>query len=337
MNSWQFFAYIFDNFDVQFLAAVQQMATALVNYVRAPLTAGIMLWIAGMSAIELYHPGSEPLMGLFRKVIRAGLVLAMVGAANYTALFGTFALTTLPNEITAAITGAASGGALTPAAFDQMLGGGWAGLVQIWENLSNWSVKAMVIGMVAGAQFLVGAIFIAVGFVVFISSHIMLGLVIVVGPLFVCMLLWDKTVHLFNAWVAAILSLIVTQVLIVALLSLLLTTETNILNQITALNGAAGANANDVAGQMHYLVEATILFFMIGYLSPKIPQLAERLTGGAATGISAFSQMAHGAVASGAKAAGGGAAASGVKAAGGGLARAGAAGMRSLNPTGKGQ
>lgn len=334
MNSWTFFQTVFDGFDTQFLAAVQGMANALIAAVRTPLLVGVTIWLAGTTAIELYQPGNEPLLMLVRKVIRAGFVLGLVGAAGYTAIFTTLMLTTLPNEITAAITGTGDAGALTPAAFDKMFSGGWVAVVQIWENLSAWSVKSIVVGLTATVEAVVGSFFIGIGFAVFVASHVMLGLVIIVGPLFVCMLLWEKTVYLFNAWISGMLALVMTQVLIVAMLGLLLTTETNILTQITALNGATGANANDVAGQIHYLIEAGILYFLIGYLSPRIAELAQALTHGAAPGISAFSQMAHGAVASGAmKAASKVADAAG--SAGSALGSAGAAGMRSLTPAGR--
>jgi hypothetical protein len=127
----------------------------------------------------------------------------------YTAVFETFMLTTLPNELTAAVAGAQGAGAVTPATFDKRLNGGLTAVAEILKNAS--------VGPEDGS---VGALFIAIGFLVFIASHIMLGLAITVGPLFVAMPLWEKTVHLFSAWISTMLGLIMAQVLIVALLAL---------------------------------------------------------------------------------------------------------------------
>lgn len=334
MNEWTFFAWIFDNFDTQFLNAVQANANNLLAAVQAPLVLGVTVWLAGTSAVELYSPGTDPIFVLLRKAIRAALVLSLVGVANYTALFETFALTTLPNELTTAIAGGQAAGALTPAAFDKLLQGGWVAVVEITKNVSVWEPKTAILAIFAILIYGVGALFIAIGFLVFIASHIMLGLAITVGPLFIAMLLWDKTVYLFNAWISALLALIMTQVMVVALLAIMLTTETNLIQQITALNGANGTNANDIGGQVHYMLEAFLLYFMIGYLAPKVVDLAQALTRGAAPGIAGMSQMAQSALGQGAKVVGN-AALSGAKAGAVGLARAGGAGMRSITPTGK--
>jgi type IV secretion system protein VirB6 len=332
MNSWTFFQWIFDNFDAQFLGAVQANANNLVQAVQAPLLVGITVWLAATASIELYGAGTDPVFMLVRKCVRAAIVLGLVGAAGYTAIFETFALTTLPNELTAAITGAqGDAGALTPAAFDRLLQGGWIAVVEITKNISVWEPKTAILAIFAILIYGVGALFIAIGFLVFIASHIMLGLAITVGPLFVAMLLWEKTVYLFSAWISTLLALIMTQVLVVALLALLLTTETNLIQQITALGGANGANANDIGGQVHFMIEACLLYFMIGYLAPKIEKLAEALARGAAPGIAGLSAMAHGALGRGASAAGS-EAASGARAGAVGLARSGAAGMRSVTP-----
>jgi type IV secretion system protein VirB6 len=334
MDQWRLFAWIFDNFDTQFLAAVQGNANNLLAAVQTPLLLGVTVWLAGTSAVELYSPGTDPIFMLVRKAIRGALVLGMVGAASYTAVFETFVLTTLPNELTAAIAGAGNGGAGTPAAFDKLLNGGWVAVAMILKNVSGWAPSTIILAIIAVAEFVIGGIFIAIGFLVYIASHIMLGLAITIGPLFVCALLWDKSVYLFDAWIKTLLAQVVTQVLIVAMLSVLLLTETNILTQINALNAPSGHNANDIAGQVHYMIESALLYFMIGYLAPKIVELAQALTRGAAPGIAGLSQRAHGAMSSGAKAVGN-AALSGAKSAGTALGRAGAAGMRSITPAGK--
>lgn len=150
MNSWAFFQWIFDNFDAQFLGAVQANANNLVQAVQAPLLVGITVWLAATASIELYGAGTDPVFMLVRKCVRAAIVLGLVGAAGYTAIFETFALTTLPNELTAAITGAQGGaGALTPAAFDRLLQGGWIAVVEITKNISVWEPKTAILAISA--------------------------------------------------------------------------------------------------------------------------------------------------------------------------------------------
>lgn len=332
MNEWTFYQFLFQSFDTQFLAAVQTGATNLLSAVQGPLLLFVTVYIAWEASKELFAPSANPLMDFVRVCIRAVIVITMLTAASYTQLFQTFMLTTLPNELTAAVSNSGVNVTGTPAAFDKLFQGGFVALDQILKNVSVFSVKSLVLGLFTAMEFLVGALFIAIGFLIYIASHIMLGLAITVGPLFVCALLFRWSVFLFSAWICTLLAMVLTQVLIVALLSLLLVTEQNILTQIVNLNAAGGANGNNLGAQIHYLVEAALLYFMIGYLSPKIEELARALTHGASPAISSLSQMAHGKLATGATAAGR-AAVSGVKSAGSSLA--GAAGMRSIKPVGK--
>jgi type IV secretory pathway VirB6-like protein len=334
MDTWTLFQFLYETFDVQFLTAVNTNANNLLSALTAPLIVGVTVWLAGTMAIELYSPGAEPLMLFVRKLIRAALVVGLITAAAYATIFEQFVLTTLPNELTAAITGNQSAGALTPDAFDKLLQGGWVSVVLILKNVSAWNPQSVILALLAVIEFGIGGLFIAVGFLVFIASHIMLGLTITVGPLLVCALLWDKTVYLFNAWISTILSLVLTQVLIVSLLALLLRTENNLLQQMVAANSAGGVNFNDIGGQVHYFMESALLYFMIGYLSPKIAELAQSLTRGAAPGIAGASQMAHGMLGSAASRVGQDAAA-GAQAASGATLSGGKAAMRSLTPAGK--
>jgi type IV secretion system protein VirB6 len=334
VDEWNFFGFLYNNFAVQFLAAVQANAGNLASALQTPLLLGVTIWLAATSAMELLQPGTDPMLMFVRKAIRAMLVIGLVTAANYTQVFCNFVITTLPNELTAAISGAKMAGTLTPHAFDALFQSGWVGVLGIVKNVSVWEPKTVILALFASLSFLVGAFFIAIGFLIFIACQILLGLAITVGPAFVCLLLWEKTVSYFTAWISVLAAGVMTQVLVVALLAVLMTTEQNIMQQISAMNAASGGNANDIGGQVHYLIESALLYFMIGYLAPKVVELAQSMTGGATPGISALSQMAHSALSKGAGNVAS-AAGSGIKAAGAATGRAAAAGMRSIKPAGR--
>src|SRR5690348_6714029 len=110
MNAWHFFAFLYQHFDQTFLGAVQRLIQSLVTAMRIPIITAVTFYIAGLAAIELYDPSGNPISFLIKKVIRGAIVILSVTAANYSDLFGTFVLNTLPNEITSAISGALPGG-----------------------------------------------------------------------------------------------------------------------------------------------------------------------------------------------------------------------------------
>jgi type IV secretion system protein VirB6 len=333
MNQWHFFAYLYTTFDQTFLQALQQMITNAVNYIRVPLTSAVTLYIAGTAAIELYAPGGDPMFFLLRKIIRAVIVVLAVAVANYSNLFGQFLLTTLPNEITSAIAGGPANGTLAPDAFDKMLGGVWASGNEVYKNISGWSAKAFGLVIVDVFYIFFSSIAIAGGFIIFMAQHILLGLCVAVGPLLLPLLLWQRTVRFFDGWIGTLLALILTQVLIVALLSILVKVNTLILQQIAALNGTAGINANDELSQLHYLVDGVVLTASIGFFAGVVPFIARSIAGSVAAEVAPITRMAHNAVSAGLGATG--RVAAGVTGAVGNVASSAAAGMRSLKPTGK--
>ncbi len=364
MDQWTLFQTLFNGVDGLFLLAVQTNSAAMAAGVNAAMVSLVTVWFAATSAMDLFGQGNnDAVMACVRRAIRAAFVLGLLAAANYTSIFATYVLTTAPNELMGAFTGAAAQTGTTPAAFDKLLNGGWAATAILLKQLNWLQPSSILLAALALVEFAVGAVFIAIAFLTWMMAHIMLGLAIIIGPLFVACLLWEKAVYLFNAWVNALLSLTLAQVLVIGLLVLLLPVETQILQGILVLSqpvtgaaaiaaapqvfatpdgsgvgyamaGQAGSGDNDIAGQVHYFIEAALIYFAIGWLAPKVVALAERLTSGAAPGIAAFSAAAQARLASGASAIAGAAGrVAGIGGASG--AAGGAAGMRSISPTGR--
>jgi type IV secretion system protein VirB6 len=301
MNAWGIFAFLYNGINAPLLSFVNTMITTVAGAVMPPLLTGVTIWIGGMSAMDLFHSnGGDPLMALVRRLIRSGIVIGLADAATYTQIFGTFVLTTLPDEITAMIAQAANGAAaaVNANAYDILINQSWVSLTQIWNNLSNWSVKSIIMGVFAGIDVLIGAVLIAVSFVVYVASHLLLGFAIAIGPLFVGFLLWEKTIPWFNGWIGVLASTVLIQVLLVALMAFMAGVQTNNLAAILALNAANGTNANDIGSQIHYLFDATAIYLIIGVVAMQIPAWASAITGTLAPGISQISQMAYGALAS---------------------------------------
>jgi hypothetical protein len=330
VNSWHIFAYLYQHFDVTLLAAVRTITTQLAVALTKPLVAAVTLWIAGTTAVELYSPGADPLFMFLRKLVRAVLVIAAVSAANYTAVFGTFLLTTLPTELVNGITGATGNGPFGVDGFDTMLGSAWVSGIEVLKNTSGWGAKAIGTAIVVGLFWIGSFLCVGLAFFIFMAMHVLLGVAIALGPIFLCMLLWSRTVRYFDGWIGACLGLVASQGFIVTLVQLLLIVTGDILKQIAALNGTGGTNGNDEFGQLHLMLEAGLMFFGIAYLTKQMPDFGARIMGGVSAGVAPITGMATAAIASGAGMAARGAAAVG----GGAVSLSRAAAMRSLTPAG---
>jgi type IV secretion system protein VirB6 len=295
MNAWTLFASLDQNFDVQFLGAVQALLSALIAYVRQPLLAGAVVWIAGTAMVEMYSPGSEPMTGLVRKLLRAAIVVFLVSSApTFNQYIGNLLLNTLPTDISNAVSGVAGGPAVAAASFDQLLNQAWAAGLQVYKNLPAWSLKGVGLMILVALYWAVAAVTIAVSFLVYLATHVFLGLVVATGPLFVCCLLWQRTTRFFDGWVGAAGSLILTQVLVVALLAMLVTVESQLVLQIAGLNRNGGVNVNNEVGQLHLLLEAGLMFFVAACIAKQLPDLARAIMGGIAHNTAPYSRAVMG-------------------------------------------
>lgn len=326
MNEWHFYAYLFAHFDVTFLATVQKLAQSVLAYVQVPLVSSVTLYIAGTTAQEFYRPNGNPIFFLQNKLIRALVVMVALTTATYNDLAIKLLLNAIPNELTAAVAGAVGNGPLAPNAFDKMWGGSWAASVQSYKAISGWSPKSFGLLIVIAMYIACSAVSIFYAFMIFMGSHVLLGIAVIVGGLFILCILWPRTEKYFNGWLAVVGSLIVTQVLVVALLSVLMTQSSDIIGQITKLNGDPAFKANDEFAQLHYLVEAGLMFFALGYLSKRMPEMAQAIMSGIATEIAPVTSMAGGMM----SAVRGGAS----NPSRSGAPSGGAAGLRSIQPVG---
>jgi type IV secretory pathway VirB6-like protein len=166
--------------------------------------------------------------------------------------------------------------------FDAFLQAGWVSVVEVWKNI-GWSPKVVLAALMAAILFAIGSVCVCIGFIVYLASHIMLGLAVIVGPLFVVFVLLPQTASLFGSWLTTLLSLVLTQTMISILLAVLRDTSQQILNQIVAISGTASGTAgeytNDLGAQIHLYDEMVLLYFIIGSLSASMPVLAGTLAG----------------------------------------------------------
>lgn len=296
MNKWQFFAYLYQHFDVQFMAAVQAMIGAAVQAVRPPLIAGVTVYLAATTADDLMRPGGDPFHPFIRRAIRVIVVLLAVTAANYTQWFANELLQDIPNGVSQALAGATGGQQVTANAFDQLWNAAWASGEEVYKNIPSWSFKGMGMMLLVGLYWVAAAVAVGVAFLIYIASHIMLGLLVSVGPFFVALFMWDWSRKFFEGWIATCLAVVVTQIFVVGLLALLIGVENEIVREIAGNGGPLGVNANDEMSQIQFLVEALVCYAMMAFLAKQLPAFAARIMNGVAPDIAGISSMAHGAL-----------------------------------------
>jgi type IV secretion system protein VirB6 len=329
MNDWTIFTNLYQSFNAPFLAAVNTQSTQMANAVAVPATLAATIYLGVIFSMDLLSGGGgNPVLDLVRRSGRVALILAALGAGTYVGTINNLLLTTLPAGLAAAVAGGVAVGA---AAFDHLAGQAWLSVVQVWNNFS-WESPKTWVPVIFACLYLIDAIIaISLCFALWVITQVGLGMTVAIGPLAIACLINPQTARFFNGWLSTVASFIVAQVMFVTVFSILIATVNNTLAQVLTGNAATGADANDIGGQIHQLVNAGLMFTVAAVVSLSVVPIARAIGGGAAAELAPFSRWASGKIGAG-HAAMGNAAVSGAKTA---VSATGAAGMRSIKAVGK--
>lgn len=288
--TWSVFAWLLAQLEPPLLSTVDAMSGAMVSYVRPALQWGLIAYMAGKMLLMAIKPGREE-MAEWETTLLLFAVVFFVAAnvSGYTTYVRTLFLTTLPNDLGSAITGASGNVPLSGALFDGIWNKAWAAGLLAYRNLP-FSVKAIVLGVVIILFWGVALIATAVEFFVWFGSRVVLALLIGVGPLFVALAAFPFLRRIFERWLGAVLSCILLQVFSVALLTLVVGAENKLIAMMTTT-----ASDNPIA-QLQMLFGGILLFVVCALIAKRLPGLAEAIGGGVAFEAMAIGRTAQGAV-----------------------------------------
>jgi type IV secretion system protein VirB6 len=177
------------------------------------------------------------------------------------------------------------------------------GLV-VMKNLPGFSIaKAITLGFVVVFYWIAAEIAVAMIFLFYMLSFVTLQFLVALGPLFVAMAFFDLTRPTFSGWFRAVMSAALTQVFLVALLSLFTTTLVNILTQAASTNPSTGDAGGGLIGQIFMCLFGIVAAGFFAYLTYELLKLASAIAGAPHLAKSAYQQVASGAMAIGRSAA----------------------------------
>jgi len=113
------------------------------------------------------------------------------------------------------------------------------------------------------------AVFCTVGFVVQSIAQVGLALVIALGPLFICLYMWDSTKRFTEAWIAQAANFVILQILVVALAVILSDMYTNLMK-------ADWESAVEMIAPVLAITVVSVIILIL------LPSIASALAGGGA-------------------------------------------------------
>lgn len=267
---WEVFTYIVDQVETPLVTAVSDVTSALLSFASAPLQVALVLYVAltGVLILRGYH--QELASTLISRMIAMGLVVfVLTGAGIYQQFVYDFFFTTLPTDLTQAVSGV--GAPVTANSFDQVWLKAWRAGLEVWRTLA-WDdlAEKFVIILFWGA----GILSTVLTFAIWLISRVLLALYIAVGPLLVALVLFPATRSIFERWIGSMISCVILQVVTVVLLAIILTVEGEVVSTVATMGSV------DPIAMLQVLLAGMIFFGVAAYVALQLPSVASSLAGG---------------------------------------------------------
>ena len=277
--NWHLFSGAYTGIDEPLTNAVDAALGNMIGYVNPTLKILLTIYIMWIALQARWVPTGAPVSGLIAHAARgAVIVMLLSNTATFNQWVGTVFLHSIPDELGNALNGSVGGGSAVTggAQFDDVWNGAWkAGLV-VYKNVPEWSMKGAFLALAIIAFWGLSFVAVGVGFLMFLGAHVLMALLMITGPVFIACALFPASCRFFSGWLATAVGVLVTQVLVIALMSLMIRVEHSELLKLQAAPDGA-----DIMGQIGSLIGVAGLLFICAGVAKQIPGLAVGIAGGA--------------------------------------------------------
>lgn len=271
-NDTHVFQLIFDQMETPLLASVNGLVQAVSAYAQTALPAALILYVAMTGLLIMRGMGKFPASEWITRVLKMALVVWFItDGTAYSQYVTDFALTQLPTELANAVSGASTGLSVGAGTFDSVWeparDAGW----RVWKQLgvTDFGEEVTVL-----AYWVLALASCVICFAIWMLSHLILALFIIVGPLLIMAVLFPVTAAMFERWIGALIACVLVQFGIVVLLTLTLQTEATLTARVLAYSGP------NVYAQINLLLAIAAMFFFAFILAWQMPAWANTLAGG---------------------------------------------------------
>ncbi len=276
--NWHLFSGAYTAIDSPLSDAVDEALGNLLGFINPTLKILLTIYITWIAFQTRLVPTGAPVSGLIAHAARgAVIVMLLSNTATFNQWVGTIFLHTIPDGLGTALNGSIGSRSITGGAqFDDVWNGAWKAGLAVYKNLPEWSIKGAFLALAVIAFWVLSFIAVGVGFLMFLGAHVLMALLMITGPIFIACALFPASRRFFSGWLATTVGVLVTQVLVIALMSLMIRIEQNELAHVQAAPTGA-----DIMGQVGSLIGVAGLLFICAGLAKQIPGLAVGIAGGA--------------------------------------------------------
>ena len=282
------FSTIYDNVDGKLDLFLNERLSNVVDVIRGPLAAGLVIYIVLFGFMVMRGIISEPWGELFARMVKLCLLYMAATTVAYSEWITEPLFHGMPDAIAQALAGKTIGTA--GAVFDQYFSqvDDVIRLIraeaETYLDINPWKLVLLTLAIVIYA---VAGLSAAIGFAITIFAKVALAIIIALGPIFIALALFEPTRRFFHGWLGQAFNYIVLMAVIIA---------------ITTLVSDLGASALAEAETNSDVTIAAVIFAVYLFLGTifffQAPAIATGIAGGAAAGVGAFAGTAWGTMAS---------------------------------------
>ncbi len=296
---------IYNKLNESTIETVKKVLAEVSKAIGPTLTIAMALYVVIYGIMIIRGDVQEPVQDFAKRCLKLAIIWgAVMGTDVFMDYFGNIFFTHLPKEITAALGGDPK---LTPVnQLESMTGVGFKAADRLAKG-SGWFGWSQY--LLAGLVYLCTAFAGAAGIFILCLAKIGLSMLLVLGPIFICFMMFELTNRWFWSWVSSLLSFVFLQVLLISLLV--------IITAIVQKMSLDPKTNSTVAGAFSLIILYTVALFILKELFG----VSSSLSGGLSMDLRSYGrQIANGAgMALGATKAAGGAIMSTGRAAGGAI------------------
>lgn len=273
MNGWTLFQTLGQEIQQPLLAMVDVMIAGLTGPVGQVVRVGVVVMIGWFMLKGVVTGGGNPWSDFERKLLLGGAVYLLCSqAANYHQWVADLFLQRMGQEITALI-GGGGGQPITGKSFDDVWNTAYVAGLAVYKQLDWTDIGLQLLVVIF---WVVSLLAIGLGFLIWMTSFVLLTLFIGTGPIFAACFAFPFVKSIAERWFGAMIAAVILQVFVVALLTILTKTEVAMIGQI------ASAGSGNAVQQLQLLLGGLALFFVCGLILLQLPAAASSLSGGLA-------------------------------------------------------
>ena len=282
------FSTIYENVDGKLDLFLNERLSNVVDVVRGPLAAGLVIYIVLFGFMVMRGIISESWGELFARMVKLCVLYMAATTVAYSEWITNPLFHGMPDAIAQALAGKTIGTA--GAVFDQYFSqvDDVIRLIraeaETYLDINPWKLVLLTLAIVIYALAGLSA---AIGFAITIFAKVALAVIIALGPIFIALALFEPTRRFFHGWLGQAFNYLVLMAVIIA---------------ITTLVADLGASALAEAETKSDVTIAAVIFAVYLFLGTifffQAPAIATGIAGGAAAGVGAFAGTAWGTMAS---------------------------------------